>query len=719
MEGNSVRNWWNQFIKGNVFQNVWITIGASMTILALVIFLLAFSNVQTKTYDVDRLDTAKDTILSPISVEDKDKTQEKRDEAMESVDDVYTIRNFITNTRINYMEEIFNAVEVIDKQEASEEQKVDATDSDKEKSKVEKLQSMLSEDITKQVNPKVLERLLDAPAEQRNVAEEMLSNALKEALHSGVREEDVGSTIEKVKNELQYESFDPDLEEAVQSLIEFLIVRNSFIDEDKKIQAQNEAANDVDPVMIRQGQVLVFQGETISNDIYERLKLVGLLDGKSNWYPYSGLILIIILSLGVLLYELKRMSKTDGLDNGKVLAILFISILVFLMMKLGSVFQTSIDDLYYVVPVAAGAMLLTLLIHERMAIFLSIVYAIFGTIFFNEQIPGTLNVEAGIYFMFSQLAAIIFLHNVKDKTSILKAGFGVTVVNIVVVIVFVLLSYEPISLSGTTITVGYAVLSAFLSSVLTFGLMPFFEAGLGMLSDTLLITLSNPNHPLLRKILTQTPGTYHHSVMVANLSESACEAIGANGLLARVGAYYHDLGKTKEPQYFIENQMGMKNPHDLLEPKESAEIIIAHPYIGAEMLRKHKMPAEIIEIAEQHHGTTLLKYFYHKAKQENENVQEMDYRYPGPTPQSSEAAIVCICDSVEAAVRSLKTPSPEDIENLVHSIIIDRLLDGQLSNSPLTLKDLERIQTAICETLQGIFHSRIQYPETKAAVKEA
>ncbi|WP_242705564.1 HD family phosphohydrolase [Pontibacillus sp. ALD_SL1] len=714
-----MRNWWNQFIKGNVFQNVWITIGVSMTILALVIFLLAFSNVQTKTYDVDRLDTAKDTILSPINVEDKDKTQEKRDEAMESVDDVYTIRNFITNTRINYMEEIFNAVEVIDKQVESGKQEVDATDSDKVKSEVEKLQSMLSEDITKQVNPKVLEHLLDAPVEQRNVAEEMLSNALKDVLHSGVREEDVDSSIEKVKNELQYESFDPDLKEAVQSLIEFLIVRNSFIDEDKKIQAQNEAANDVDPVMIRQGQVLVFQGETISNDIYERLKLVGLLDGKSNWYPYSGLILMIILSLGALLYELNRMSKTDGLDNGKVLAILFISILVFLMMKLGSVFQTSIDDLYYVVPVAAGAMLLTLLIHERMAIFLSIVYAIFGTIFFNEQIPGTLNVEAGIYFMFSQLAAIIFLHNVKDKTSILKAGFGVTVVNIAIVIVFVLLSYEPISLSGTTITIGYAVLSAFLSSVLTFGLLPFFEAGLGMLSDTLLITLSNPNHPLLRKILTQTPGTYHHSVMVANLSESACEAIGANGLLARVGAYYHDLGKTKEPQYFIENQMGMKNPHDLLEPKESAEIIIAHPYVGAEMLRKHKMPTEIIEIAEQHHGTTLLKYFYHKAKQENENVREMDYRYPGPKPQSSEAAIVCICDSVEAAVRSLKTPSPEDIENLVHSIIIDRLLDGQLSNSPLTLKDLERIQTAICETLQGIFHSRIQYPETKAAVKEA
>ncbi|MCD5323613.1 MULTISPECIES: HD family phosphohydrolase [Pontibacillus] len=712
-----MRNWWNQFIKGNVFQNLWVTTGASLAILALVMFLLAFSNVQTKTYDVKRLDTAKDTILSPVNVEDKDRTQEKRDEAMESVEDVYTIRNFITNTRINYMEEIFNAVRVVESQ--NDEKDKDSEALEEQKSDVAKLQSMLSEDITKQVDKEVLKHLLQAPADQRNVAEEMLQKALTDVLRAGVREEGVEEARKEVLNELQFSSFDPSLKEAVQSLTEFLVVRNSFIDEDKKIQAQNEAANDVEPVMIRQGQVLVFQGETISNDVYERLELVGLLDGKNNWYPYTGLIVVIILSLGILFYELRRMKELDQLDHPKVLAVLFISILVFLLMKVGSLFQTSIDDLYYAVPVAAGAMLLKLLIHERIAVFSSVLFAVFGTIFFNDQIPGTLNVEAGIYFLFSQLAAIIFLHNVKDKTSILKTGFGVTVVNMLLVSAFVMLTYEPISVSNLAITLGYAVLAAFLSSVLTFGLLPFFEAGLGMLSDTLLITLSNPNHPLLRKILTQTPGTYHHSVMVANLSEAACEAVGANGLLARVGAYYHDLGKTSEPQYFIENQMGMKNPHDELKPHKSAEIIISHPYIGAEMLRKHKMPEEIIAIAEQHHGTTLLKYFYHKAKQGDEDVQEDLFRYPGPKPQSSEAAIVCICDSVEAAVRSMKSPSPEDIENLVHSIIIDRLLDGQLSDSPLTLKDLERIQTAICETLQGIFHSRIQYPETKAAVKEA
>src|SRR5699024_8820252 len=147
----------------------------------------------------------------------------------------------------------------------------------------------------------------------------------------------------------------------------------------------------------------------------------------------------------------------------------------------------------------------------------------------------------------------------------------------------------------------------------------------------------NPNHPLLRKLLTEAPGTYHHSIMVANLSETACESIGANGLLARVGAYYHDMGKTVQPHYFIENQISITNPHDSLDPKQSAEIIINHPYDGAEMLMEYKLPKEIIDIAKQHHGTTLLKYFYFKEKETNEEVSEEDYRYPGPKPQSKEA----------------------------------------------------------------------------------
>jgi len=239
------------------------------------------------------------------------------------------------------------------------------------------------------------------------------------------------------------------------------------------------------------------------------------------------------------------------------------------------------------------------------------------------------------------------------------------------------------------------------------------------LSSMKLIELSNPNHPLLRKILTEAPGTYHHSLMVANLSEAACEAIGANGLLARVASYYHDIGKTKRPRYFIENQMG-GNPHDHLSPQLSKNIIISHVTDGVAILKKYNMPKEIIDIAEQHHGTTLLKYFYHKAKQQSDFVLEEEFRYRGPKPQTKEAAIISIADSVEAAVRSLSNPSKEKIEKVVRGIIADRLQDNQLNECNITLRELELVAQSLCETLNGVFHSRIEYPEMrKEKVKQA
>lgn len=200
--------------------------------------------------------------------------------------------------------------------------------------------------------------------------------------------------------------------------------------------------------------------------------------------------------------------------------------------------------------------------------------------------------------------------------------------------------------------------------------------------------------------------------MVANLAEAACEAVGANGLLARVGSYYHDVGKTKRPNLFIENQMNMENPHDKIAPLLSKKIIIAHVSDGVEMLKEHRLPKEIVDIAEQHHGTTLLKYFYHKANSEAEQpVPEADYRYPGPRAQTKESAIVGIADGVEAAVRSIAKPTPAKIESIVRKIIHDRLEDGQFNECDLTFKELDTVAKTICETLQGIFHSRIEYPD--------
>jgi cyclic-di-AMP phosphodiesterase PgpH len=337
-----------------------------------------------------------------------------------------------------------------------------------------------------------------------------------------------------------------------------------------------------------------------------------------------------------------------------------------------------------------------------------------GSVIFNNQIAGALNVEAGTYFLLSQLAGIIFLMNTKDRLAILKGGIGIAIVNILTVLLFLFLSFEKYSWSDLITHASFGLVSAFLATILTIGLLPVFETVLGILTDIKLLQLTNPNQPLMKKLLTEAPGTYHHSVMVANISETACESVGANGLLARVGAYYHDIGKTVQPHYFIENQVSMRNPHDFLEPKESAEIIINHAYNGAEMLKEHKLPEEIIDIAKQHHATSLVKFFFFKEKETNENVNESDFRYPGPNPKTKEAAIICICDSVEAAVRSLKEPTEEKIEEIVASIIKDKVSDGQLDESPLTLKELKIIQDAICKSLKGIFHSRIQYPMKEA-----
>src|SRR5699024_4954581 len=465
-------------------------------------------------------------------------------------------------------------------------------------------------------------------------------------------------------------------------------------------EARREAESNVEPVVIRAGEIIVREGQTITNEKYEELKLVGLLNQERNIYPIVGLILLIVLFAFVVFNEMFLLDREKKLNSRKVFSILLITVIVIGLMKIISLYMSHTNEIFYVVPVATGVLLVKQLINERLAIVLASLYSIIGCVIFNGEIPGSLNMEAGIYFLFAQMAAIIFLKNLKDRLAVIKAGIGMSAINVMTVLLFIFLSFEKYTLADLFIQSGMGIASAFLSAVLTVGLLPFFETALGILTDMKLLQLASPNQPLLKKILTEAPGTYHHSVMVANLSETACEAIGANGLLARVGAYYQDIGKTVQPQYFIENQLAVRNPHDFIEPKQSAEIIISHPYNGADMLKEHKFPKEIVDVAREHHGTSLLKYFYFKEKESNEKVDVNEFRYPGPKPQTKEAAVVCICDSVEAAVRSLEEPTEQKIEEIVSSIVNDRLSDGQLNESPITISDLNIVQKTVCETLK-------------------
>ncbi|MFD1850242.1 HD family phosphohydrolase [Oceanobacillus bengalensis] len=690
----------------------WLLILLSTIFVGIFIFLLTFNNVHTKTYNIDRFSMATETIRSPITIENEQETERKTRETVQSVVDRYNINNEITQEQINYINEIFEAISTVEEEANVEREKEDddIVSPFTEEAIVERLKNILSENIVASVKNQTLIQLINIPKEDREAGRTVLIEAVEETLNNGVRTENIQTAIANVNEAIKFATLDEDFKSPLQDLSHFAVVENSFFDVEETSEARKEAASGVAPVMIRAGEVIVREGQTITNEIYNRLELVGVLDNEGNIYPLLGLGFLIILICLFMALELNTVKRKNNLDTRKLITIVSVTILSVSLMKIVSLFATDESKLYFIVPIATGALLLKLLIHERLAFIFAILFSILGSIIFNGEIAGALNSEAGTYFLFSQFASIFFLTNVKDRTAILKTGIGITVINIVTVLLFLLLSFEKYAFVDLLIYSSFAFASAFLSAVLAIGLLPFFETGLGILSDTKLLQLSNPNQPLLKKILTEAPGTYHHSVMVANLSETACESIGANGLLARVGAYYHDIGKTVKPHYFIENQLSIRNPHDFIDPKESAKIIINHPYDGAELLKKHKMPKEIIDIAKQHHGSTLLKYFYYKEKENNVNVKESDFRYPGPKPQTSEAAIICICDSVEAAVRSLKEPTEEKIEEIVASIISDRMTDGQLDESPLTLKELKRIQRTICETLKGIFHSRIQYP---------
>ncbi|UOQ46350.1 HD family phosphohydrolase [Halobacillus salinarum] len=698
-------------LKGYVLRySIWLKVGIPSLLFAVFFFALSISNVYTKTYHLDKFSTAGETIRSPITVENKRKTELEIRKATQAVEERYTVSTSISEERLGKIEEIFDAVrEVRDSgspQLSNEEISV-------------KLRNLLSDDIIEDLPLGVFQPFLEANKQDLAAAEDLLISSLQSSFDEGIKSTDLTHAEDNLQLKVQYSQLPNAMKQSVSDLGNFALVENALFDPQKTNEARKKAASQVEPVIIRAGEVLVTEGATITNDVYEELQLTGLLDQQRNGLPLLGLGVFSLLLGAIIFYECLRLISKEQLHVRHLAVILLISIFMAAIMKIVSLYTTINQPIYYALPAATGTMLLKLLCNERIALVLSIVYTLMACLLFNGETAGMLNANAGIYIALSQLAGAYFLVNTKDRLSIVKSSTGVAVVNILSVVFFIFISFEKYAWLDVVLYSGYGVIAAYLAAVLTIGLLPFIEAGFGILSDSKLLVLSNPNHPLLRKILIETPGTYHHSVMVANLSESACEAVGANGLLARVAAYYHDLGKTEHPHYFIENQMGMKNPHDFLEPEQSAEIIINHPYDGARLLEKEGLPKEIVAVAREHHGTTLLKYFYHKAKEKGKEVSEEDFRYPGPKPQSKEAAIVSICDSVEAAVRSLNHPTEEKIRSIVHSIIENRLLDEQFDNCRLTFKELKIIENSICETLQGIFHSRIQYPNTDRLVKEA
>lgn len=503
--------------------------------------------------------------------------------------------------------------------------------------------------------------------------------------------------------------------ELVQEIARFAITPNSFFDADATDKAKAEAREATPQVVIEKGDVIVAEGDMISEEIYQRLSKLDLLKDKGTHWPQIGLWLMVALIMVGLYAYLEHTDSQAGRNNAQLLMLGSIMFVNYLIMKLVALGQTlDYPFIGFLAPVSLGTMLLVLLMNDRLAFVVSILTSIVASVIFNNQPEFLFDFRYGFLSIVICFAAVYSLHKASQRSSILKAGTIVSLFGLVGMLILFLLD-SHYTVKDIAFASAFTIAGGLITAIFVIGLMPVFETAFGILSPLKLVELSNPNHPLLRKLLTETPGTYHHSIMVGNLAEAAAEAVKADGLLCRVGSYYHDIGKTKRPSYFIENQQNIENPHDSIAPSLSTSIIVAHARDGVEMLKEHKMPKQIRDIAEQHHGTTLLKYFYHKAMQQADEegkakIREEDFRYPGPKAQSKESAIVGIADSVEAAVRSLRNPTVEQIDSLVQKIIKGRLDDGQFNDCDMTLKELDTVAKALNETLLGIFHSRIEYP---------
>lgn len=362
------------------------------------------------------------------------------------------------------------------------------------------------------------------------------------------------------------------------------------------------------------------------------------------------------------------------------------------------------DIFIYAIPIPLGAMLVALIFDFHTAIIFSFIVSLISGIWLNSPFYS-------IYALIGSLTAAFSVVGSKKKFAIIKGGLYVSLVNIA--LVAVLLLFDGNLISRHTLS---AFMFAFLSGAFVSGIvmmaLPFIEFIFGLKTDISLLELLDIEQPLMRSLMVNAPGTYHHSVIVGNLAESAAEAVGANAMLAKVSAYYHDIGKVKMPEYFIENQQNAENKHEKLTPNMSSKILTAHVKEGVELARQHKVPEAVIDIIQQHHGTSLITYFYQKAveKVTDELPDPKNFRYPGPRPQTRIAAIVMMADAVEAASRSLADPTPARISALVEKIINHIFLDGQIDECELTLKDISEIKKRFTYILTGIFHRRIEYP---------
>lgn len=735
----------------SVYQLRWgVLIGVTILFM-----LILYPSLMTQKHSYTLGDVAERDIKAPIDflIEDKEATEAKRLLAVQEVRTVYDHNTILSSKLSVQVESAFDDIRVLF--EPKEEPAESSTGTEQKASlsqQILQMKTVFEEKIGIPVSNGAY-RILEREEFSTQVSDlitmiliEVLDNGvvankdiLLDKLDKGIVLRDIGTKKERIVFSLrQFYGIDqaktmvtvvgqPPLKNVsytvrnlVVDFVQLLIQPNITLNTSETEERKKQAGDLIKPILykIKAGEMLLREGERVTSINLLKLKSLQAQTIKGNLLPKTFGAAMIILCLLITIYTLNvsQNSFFNGNPNKNLLFIASVLILFFFLARLSASLAASLpqntpflipaSSIVYGSPLAAGAMIICMFMGLRMALPFALVIAIGTTVIFKNRF------DLFLYFFLSSAMAAYWMQHCRERKVFIKAGAKLGLLNLVLAVVLDLYVADTFGINIAW-DAAFAFLGGIGAGIVAAGLTPLFEISFDYMTDIKLLELANLDQPILRRLMLEAPGTYHHSVIVGTMVEAAASEIDANPLLAKVCGYYHDIGKINKPLYFIENQRNGLNKHDKLAPSMSKHILISHVKDGVEMGKENKLGQVILDTIGQHHGTSVISYFFEKAKkkQNREAIVEDDYRYPGPKPQTKEAGLVLLADVVEASSRTLDNPTPSRIQGHVSRMIDKAFSEGQLDDCELTLKDLNAIARSYIKILNGIHHHRVEYPE--------
>lgn len=644
-------------------------------------FVLLYFALAPKKYSLEVGQTAVEDIVAQSTIVDNVQTEALRQQAEESVDTVYDV---IPGASLRVSESVGIIMDIIDS--ASE----DDVLSD--------IQTEIKNNVDITLETSTIEHILAMSQSDRNEMKEKMLAILSEVYQDEVSPDKLDEMKDYTYQYIDNTWMSQISKIEARNILGKVMVANVEENEAKTLAAKEEARNSVEAITYVEGSKIVTKGEVITQEKYDLLKSNGLLEGNQtqDLFLYGGIIFfiaVLLLMLALYLYQFERYI----FNQTTKLFMILCQIIIYLALA-----NLIVNFNAYLIPISMLAVTLALVLKPKLALIINI-FAVM-LVAFSIKAEATLI----IIMLSSGILSAIFMKRIITQSGIYKYSFIIGILNAFILLVSDIILYD-VSIN-TAINCAYIILASIVAGFGSVGMVYLWEWLFNIPTSIRMLDIASLNHPLVKKLMQLAPGTYQHSLNVSSLAEAAAEEINADVLLAKAGGLFHDIGKLEDPNYFCENQQPDKNPHDKLRPVQSAQILKKHVSDGVALSKKYKLPKLIQDIIQTHQGTSVMEYFYHKEKNNQENVDTATYRYDGPKPVMKEAAIVMLADSCEAAVKSIIKPTEAQIYDMVQKIFYLKQSDGQLSESELTFSELNKIKKIFIRNLNAMYHERIQYP---------